>query len=217
MKSFLVIGIGHFGKHLALKLTELGAEVLAVDKDENMLTDIADIVTRVQICDCTSEKALKSLGVRNFDACFVAISENFQASLEITSLLKDLGGKCVISKADRALHEKFLLKNGADDVIHPERDTAIRTAKKYNSQNMFDYIELSDDFSIFEIEVPTKWVGKTITQVDVRSKYNVNILAHKQNGKVIPIVNANHIFVAGEHLIIAGYEKKSLKLLDTLL
>ena len=207
MKSILIIGMGRFGKHLATKFSELGNEVMIVDKEEEKITPLLQIVTRAQIGDCMDESLLRSLGVGNFDMCFVCIGGNFQASLEITSLLQELGAKHVISKADREIHEKFLLRNGADQVIHPERDEAIRAAMKYGSRKVFDYFELTNEFSIFEIGTPESWGGKSIKQVSVRTKYNVNIIAIKRNNKILPVINAEYIFLQGEHLIIAGHSK----------
>lgn len=214
MKTILVIGIGRFGKHLATKLANLGNEVMIVDKEEDRINDLLLTVTRAQIGDCTDEKLLRSLGVGNFDICFVCICQNFQASLEITSLLKDLGAKYVVSNADRAIHEKFLLRNGADEVIHPEREAALRAAKKYSAQHVFDYIELTDDFSIFEIGVPEGWIGRSIKQVGVRTKYDINIIAIKKDGKTVPVINSDHIFLQSEHLIVAGNSKDCSRLLD---
>lgn len=214
MKTILVIGIGRFGKHLATKLSELGNEVMIVDKEEERITDLLPVVTRAQVGDCMDEKLLRSLGVSNFDICFVCIGDNFQASLEITSLLKELGAKYVVSKADRTIHEKFLLRNGADEVIHPERDVALRAARKYGARNVFDYFELTSDYSILEIAVPNSWAGKSIKQVNVRSKYNINIIAIKQNGNIIPVTNAEHVFVKNQHLIIAGNTKDCARMLD---
>lgn len=214
MKSILVIGIGRFGKHLSTRMEELGNEVMIVDKEEEKIEDMLPHVTRAQIGDCMDEKLLRSLGVSNFDICFVCIGDNFQASLEITSLLKDLGAKYVVSKADRTIHEKFLLRNGADEVIHPERDVALRAARKYSARNVFDYFELAEDFSIFEVSVPDSWEGKNIKQINVRSKYNINIIAIKKNGNTIPVTSAEHVFIKDQHLIIAGNTKDCSRILD---
>lgn len=214
MKTMLVIGIGRFGKHLATRLSELGNEVMIVDKRDDRIEELLSVVTRAQIGDCTDEKLLRSLGVGNFDVCFVCIGDSFQASLEITSLLKDLGAKHVVSKADRAIHEKFLLRNGADEVIHPERDMALRAARKYSAHNVFDYIELTRDFSIYEIAVPESWIGKSIKQMNVRSKYNINIIAVKCDGEAFPVTSAEYVFSQNEHLIIAGNTKDGARLLD---
>lgn len=207
MKTVLIIGIGRFGKHLAIRMTELGNEVMIVDKEEEKIEDLLSQVTRAQIGDCMDEKVLRSLGVRNFDICFVCMGDNFQASLEVTSMLHDLGAKHVVSKADRTIHEKFLLRNGADEVIHPERDVALRAAQKYSAYNVFDYFELTEDFSIVEIGIPDSWIGKSIKQVNVRFKYSINIIAVKKDGKIIPVTSAEHIFKENEHLIIGGNAK----------
>lgn len=214
MKTVLIIGIGRFGKHLATRMTELGNEVMIVDKEEEKINDLLPCVTRAHIGDCMDEKLLRSLGVSNFDICFVCIGDNFQASLEITSLLKEFGAKYVVSKADRTIHEKFLLRNGANEVIHPERDVALRAARKYSARNVLDYFELAEDFSIFEIEVPDNWVDKSIKQVNVRSRYNINIIAIKKNGKIIPVTSAEHVFMKNQHLIIAGNTKDCSRILD---
>ncbi|ACL19635.1 trk system potassium uptake protein TrkA [Desulfitobacterium sp. LBE] len=214
MKTVLIIGIGRFGKHLATRMTELGNEVMIVDKEEEKINDLLPCVTRAHIGDCMDEKLLRSLGVSNFDICFVCIGDNFQASLEITSLLKEFGAKYVVSKADRTIHEKFLLRNGANEVIHPERDVALKAARKYSARNVLDYFELAEDFSIFEIEVPDNWVDKSIKQVNVRSRYNINIIAIKKNGKIIPVTSAEHVFMKNQHLIIAGNTKDCSRILD---
>ncbi len=214
MKTVLVIGIGRFGRHLANKLSELGNEVMIVDKEEERISPLLNNVTCAHIGDCMDEKLLRSLGVGNFDICFVCIGDNFQASLEITSLLKELGAKFVVSKANREIHEKFLLRNGADQVIHPERDVAHKAARKYSANNSFDYFELSDDLSLCEIGVPVSWCGKSIRQINVRSKYDINIIAIKQDDKIIPISSAEHVFSENEHLIIAGNTKACSRVLD---
>ena len=214
MKSILIIGMGRFGIHLATRLSELNNEVMIVDKQEEKITPLLAIVTRAQIGDCMDENLLRSLGVSNFDICFVCIGGNFQASLEITSLLQELGAKHVVSKADREIHEKFLLRNGANEVIHPERDEALRAAMKYGARKVFDYFEMASDFSVFEVGTPESWVGKSIRQINVRTKYNVNIIAVKQNGKVVPVPSAEYVFVQGEHLIIAGHSKECSRLSD---
>ena len=154
-----------------------------VDTNEERINDVLHLVTNAQIGDSTNAEFLRSLGIRNFDVCIVTIGGSFQNSLETTSLLKELGAKCVVSRAERDVHAKFLLRNGADHVIYPEKQMAIWTAIRYSSDHIYDYIALGDDHAIFEIEVPSSWVGKTIGQLDVRRRYNVNIMAVKQNGK----------------------------------
>ncbi|NLU23350.1 MAG: TrkA family potassium uptake protein [Clostridiales bacterium] len=215
MRSMLVIGLGRFGSHLALKLMELGNEVMAVDEDEEIVNTLAPSVTCAQIGDCMDEKVLKSLGVANFDICFVCISSNFQSSLEITSLLKELGAKRVISKTNREMHAKFLLKVGADEVVYPERDMAIRTAFKYSARGAFDYIELSREYAIIEIEVPTDWVGSSLKTLNVRSRHHINVIGAKSGGSVVPVTSPDYVFHDGEHLIIAGEKKDLLTLANS--
>ena len=182
MKSVLLIGLGRFGRHIAMKLDELHHQVMAVDKEEQRVEAVLPFVTSAQIGDATNEDFLCSLGVRNFDVCIVAIGDNFQNSLETTSLLKEFGAKMVVSRAARDVHAKFLLRNGADEVVYPERQLADWTAIRYSADHILDYIELDEEHAIFEISVPNGWVGKTIGQLDIRKKYDINIMALKHNG-----------------------------------
>ncbi len=160
MKTILMIGMGKFGHHLCQNLARLGNEIMIVDDREEVLEDLLPVVTSAKIGDCTNEEVLKSLGVRNFDLCFVCIGTNFQSSLEITSLLKEMGAKYVISKANRDIHAKFLLRNGADEVIYPDRDIAEKLAVKVSANHVFDYIELTEDYSIYEIPLIREWVDR---------------------------------------------------------
>lgn len=187
MKSILLIGLGRFGRHIAMKLDELHHQVMAIDKEERRVEAVLPFATNTLIGDATSEDFLRSLGVRNFDVCIVAIGDNFQNSLEATSLLKELGAKMVVSRAARDVHAKFLLRNGADEIVYPERQLADWTAIRYSSDHILDYIELDKGHAIFEISVPQNWGGKTVGQLDIRKKYNINIMALKHNG----IMNLN--------------------------
>ena len=214
MKSILVIGLGRFGRHLSLKLMELGNEVLAIDEDEEAVEAVAPFVTAARIADCQDMDVLKELGVNNFDVCFVCISEDFQSSLEVTYALKELGARHIIARADREAQTKFLQKIGADEVIHPEKEMAQRTAVKYSARNSFDYIELTSDYAIFEIQPPEEWLGKTVAETGVRTKHNVNIIGIKTNGFITPMVIADHVFTKEEHLIIAGLKKDMLRVAD---
>lgn len=204
MKSILVIGIGRFGRHLSYKLLELGNEVMVVDTNEENLREFLPIATNVQIGDCTKEEVLRSLGVSNFDLCFVCIGTNFQSNLEVTSLLKDMGAKFVISKVSKDTHAKFLLRNGADEVIDPEKDVAEKLAVRYSTNNLFNFIELTKDVSIYEITAAESWIGKSIKEVNFRVKYRVSILATKVGDRVVPLPSADHIFRQEEHLIVMG-------------
>ncbi|MFY9198186.1 MAG: TrkA family potassium uptake protein [Acutalibacteraceae bacterium] len=206
MKSVLVIGLGRFGKHMAMKMAELGNEVLAIDINEQRVNDILPYVDNAQIGNATNVQFIESLGVNNFDLCIVAIGQNFQSSLETAALLKESHAKFVLARATSDVQRKFLLHNGADRVVYIERESAEKLAIKYGSPNIFDYIELNPDYSIFEIRVPSAWVGKTILEKNIRSQYHVNILATKEseNGAINPSPKPDHIFSSGETLIVIG-------------
>lgn len=203
-KSVLIIGIGRFGRYLALKFIELGNEVMIVDCLEENITDLVPIVTNAEIGDFTNLNVLRSLGVSNFDICFVCIGSSLQTSMEISFQLKELGAKYVVAKTNSELHEKFLLRNGADEVIFPERESANKTAIRMSSQNVLDYIELTPDYHILEIEPLEEWLDKTISEIDVRKKYGINILATQKNDKVNPLPGAKHIFKKDEKLIVTA-------------
>ena len=204
MKSFLIIGMGNFGYYLCRELSGLGNEILAVDIEEECLTPCLSMVTSAQIGDCTNVEVLKSIGVSNFDICFVCIGTNFQSSLEITSLLKENGAKYVVSKATRDIQAKFLLRNGADEVVYPDRDIAEKTAVRYSANHVFDYIEFNDEYSIFEIPVAEEWVGKSIREVNFRAKYRISILGLKKGENTTLMPMADHEFDAKEHLMVIG-------------
>ena len=184
MKMVLLIGLGRFGRHIAMKLSEMRHQVMAVDKNEKRVNEILPFVTNAQIGDATNEDFLESLGVNNYDVCIVAIGDDFQNSLETTSLLKELGAKMVVSRAAKDVHAKFLLRNGADEIVYPEKQLADWTAIRYTADHILDYIEIDSDHAIFEIVVPEKWIGKSVIEVDVRKKYGINIMAIKRDGKM---------------------------------
>ena len=217
MKSILIIGIGRFGKHLALDFMELGNEVMVVDQDEAVLEGLTSHVTSVQIGDCKDENVMHSLGVNNFDLCFVTVSSDFQSSLEITSLLKECGAKYVVAKADRDIHAKFLLRNGADEIIYPERDMARKASRRFSARNAFDYLELTAEYAMFEIQTPASWVGKNLRELAVRTKYGINVIATKADMKVTPLTKADYVFKQDEHLVITGNQKEVVKVLEKLL
>lgn len=216
MRSVLIIGMGRFGKHLAMKFSELGVEVMAVDNNEENIHEVMNYVVNVKIADCTREDALKSLGVSNFDICFVCIGGNFQASLEITSLIKEMGAKKVISKASTAIHAKFLARNGADDVVYPERDRAEKLAVQYSVSNIFDFIELSVDAGIYEIPIIDHWAGNSIIGLNIRNKYKINILAIKKDDEVITMPGADYVFSQKDHVIVLGKQKDVEKILKNI-
>lgn len=210
MKSVLLIGLNHFGSQLAIQLSDLGHQIMAVDKDEQRVNAMLPLVTDAQIGDSTNEAFLRSLGINNFDLCIVTIGSNFQSSLETTSLLKELGGKMVVSRADRDVQAKFLLRNGADAVINPEKQIAEWAAIRYTSDHIFDYIKLDDDHAIYELAVPDEWDGRTIGQIDIRKKYGINILAVKTNGKVNISVTPETSLEKSNTLLVLG-EPKSVR------
>lgn len=154
MKSVLLIGLGRFGRHIAKKLNELDHEVLAIDRQERRVDAVLPYVTNAKIGDTTDIDFLRSLGIRNFDVCIVAIGDDFQSSLETTSFLKELGAKKVVSRAARDVQAKFLLRNGTDEIVYPEKQLANWTAIRYTADHIFDYIELNADYAIFEVAVP---------------------------------------------------------------
>lgn len=213
-KSVLLIGLGRFGKHIAMKLHELGHEVMAVDENEERVNDAMPYVTDGQIGDSTNEALLKSLGVKNYDVCIVTIGGDFQSSLETTCLLKELGAQKVVSRAEQDVQAKFLLRNGADEIIYPEKQLATWAAIRYSSDHILDYIELGDSCSIFEVSVPSAWVGKSVVEIDIRRKYNVNIIATKKNGKINAVVTADTILSAEETLLVLGEYKAMRKCFD---
>ena len=204
MKTFLLIGLGRLGKHIASRLNTLGHEVMAVDKHEDRINDVLPIVTTAQIGDSTNPQFLKSLGVDNYDVCIVTISNDFQSSLETTSLLKEMGARFVVSRANRDVHAKFLLRNGADEIIYPERQSAQWAAIRYSSEHIMDYFDLEDGQAVFEVTVPEDWIGYTIAQIDVRKKYNVNIIAIKQDGKFVMSMTPDSILTEGQTLLVFG-------------
>lgn len=184
MKSVLIIGVGQFGSHIAKQMENLRCEVMAVDISEERINNIFPYVTDARIGDATNEEFLHSLGVSNFDVCIVALGGLFQSSLETTSLLKELGAKQVVSRATNDIQMKFLLRNGADEVVYPEMQTAIRIATKYSSDSILDFIQLDSKHSIYELKVPAEWYGRTLSQIDIRKKYKINIITIKRNDDV---------------------------------
>ena len=204
MKSILIIGLGRFGRHMAKKFSEQNNDVMAIDINEERINNVLSVVTNALIGDATNEQFMETIGVRDFDLCVVAIGDNFQSSLETTALLKDLGAKFVLARASRDVHAKFLLRNGADDVIYTEKETAERLAVKYRSDNKCNYIELNDEYSIYEIAVPSSWLNKSILKVNVRSKYGISILATKQGNNIFPLPKPEHVFTDSESLMILG-------------
>lgn len=204
MKSILLIGLGRFGKHIAMKLRELNHEVMAVDCNEELVQGILPYVTNAQIGDSTNEEFLRSLGVDNYDVCIVAIGKNFQSSLETTSMLKELGAQLVVSRAETDVQEKFLLRNGADEVVFPEKQMARWAAIRYSANHVLDYIELDRENAIFEVTIPSGWMGKTVGQLDIRKKYSINILAVKCGSKLDSFITPDTLLCEGKSLMVMG-------------
>ncbi|MBR2086520.1 MAG: TrkA family potassium uptake protein [Oscillospiraceae bacterium] len=204
MTTVLIIGVGQFGSHIAKRMEELRCEVMAVDSNEDRINEIMPYVTNAIIGDGTNEEFLRSLGIGNFDVCIVALGGLFQSSLETTSLLKELGARQVICRATNDVQMKFLLRNGADEVVYPEKQMALRIATKYASESILDFIQLDNNYSIYEMKIPKEWALKTLAQIDVRKKFRLNILTIKRNDEVfIPssdtvLMNDDVAFMIGE-------------------
>ena len=213
MKSVLVIGAGQFGTHIAKRMEELRCEVMAVDINEDCINDIMPYVTNAKVGDGTNEEFLRTLGIDDYDVCFVTLGRHFQTSLETTSLLSELGAKKVISRATNDVQMKFLLRNGADEVVYPEKQTAIRIATKYASDNILDFFHLEKEYYIYELKVPKDWYGKTLQQIDVRKKYNINILTLKRSGEVL-IPSATTVIQTGDIAFVLGEFKDIQKALN---
>ena len=204
MKSILLIGLGRFGRSVAEKLNELHHQVMAIDKSEERVNDVLPIVTDAQIGDATNEAFLRTLGVDNYDVCFVAFGEYFQSSLETTSLLKELGAKKVVSRASREVHKKFLLRNGADEVVYPEGQLAAWTAIRHTTEHVLDYIALDSEYAIYDLSVPDEWFGKTVGALDIRKKYNLNLLAVRENGRSSTAVNSETMLQENQTILVLG-------------
>ena len=207
MKSVLVIGLGNFGMMIAKQVHELGHQDLAIDIDEERVNEALPYVTNALIGDSTNAGFLASLGINNFDVCIETIGNNFQNSLETTSLLKELGGKKVVSRANREVQAKFLLRNGPDEVVNPEKQIAKWTAIRYTSNHILDYIKLDDNYAIFEVKLPKDWIGKTVSQVNIRQKYGINIMALKKDGDMNLAIAPDTVFEKDLTLLVLGEHK----------
>ena len=210
MKNVLLIGAGRFGRHIAMQLSQLGHQVMAVDTNEERINDVLPFVTNAQIGDSTNAEFLRSLGIGNFDICFVTISGSFQNSLETTSLLKELGAKCVVSRAERDVQAKFLLRNGADQVVYPEKQLAQWAAIRYTADHIFDYIEIDKQHAIFEVPIPKNWLGKSIGELNIRKLYGINILGVKSHGETNVTVTPDIVLTDDVTILVIG-EYKALQ------
>lgn len=214
MKSILIIGMGEFGQHLAEKMTDLGNHVVIVDKDESIVSELAEKIPDAFVGDASKPGVLRSVGVNNFDICFVSVGDDFFASLEITSYLKELGAKHIVTKADGDRQSEFLKKVGADEVVYPEKDAAEKLAIQYNADNIFDNYQLSNDYSIYEVAILPEWVGKSVSDLDIRNSYKTNILAVKNKGKINPNPGAKYVFKADDHIVVIGNSREVFKLVN---
>ena len=207
MKSILLIGLGRFGRHIAEKLHDMQHAVLAVDHDEDRVNRILPLVTNALIADSTNADFLQSLDIPSFDVCIVAIGDDFQSSLETTSLLKEFGARYVVARASRDIHEKFLLRNGADETVYPERQLALWTANRCGSNHILDYFPLSDEYAIYEVAVPAAWAGKSIGELDVRRRHHLNILGIKADKRIDLNISAQTILAANAAVLVAGKQE----------
>ena len=213
MKSVMLIGLGRFGLNLAEKLNELGHQVMAVDSREDRVNSVMHLVTDAQIGDATDEAFLRSLGVDNFDVCFVAIGSDFQSSLVTTVLLKDLGAKKVVARASMDIQRKLLLRNGADEVVYPEKQLAAWTAVRHTTDHVLDFVALDNEHAIYELSVPSDWFGKTVGELNIRKRYNLNILTLREADKTGVPVNSETFFAPGQTMFVLGQWKDIQKCL----
>ncbi|MFD1956162.1 potassium channel family protein [Paenibacillus thailandensis] len=202
--GYVIIGLGRFGSSLGKELMKLGYEVLGIDKDEEAVQEMSDILTHAVVAECTDEEVLRSLGVRNFDCGVVAIGDDIQASILTTIQLKDLGVKKVVAKAISELHGRVLEKLGVDRVVYPERDMGIRVAHQLVSPNLLDYIELSADYSIAELTVPRGLDGKSLQEINPRAKYGCSIVAINKTSGVIIAPTAGEVLRERDVLVVIG-------------
>ncbi|MBP5166218.1 MAG: TrkA family potassium uptake protein [Oscillospiraceae bacterium] len=212
MQSVLVIGLGKLGYHLAVKMQELGNDVMVVDINAELVEQYADSFTDSHIGDCTNKEVLSSLDVAGFDICFVTIGSNFEASVIITLLLKKLGASFIVAKAGKEVQRELLYSIGANEVIYPEYDLAEKLAVRYDSENIFDYIPLTDTHAVYEINVPRSWIGKSLRDVNARQKYGVNIIAVKHDGTVDPVPDADYLFSEEDHVMVIGQSETVFKM-----
>lgn len=213
MKSFLIIGMGSFGHHLCRALSEQRCEVMAVDQASAALEDVLPLVVSAKVGDCTREEVLRSFAVESFDACFVCLGDDILGSLQITSLLKELGAKKVFSKAEDDLQAKFLRRNGADEVIYPELEAATAIAVSESSDSIFDCIRLTAEYSIYELEPMQRWLGKTLKELNFRVKYHLTVIAAIRDGIVRPNLSPDYMFCPEEHLLVLGRSKDIQKVI----
>ncbi len=214
MKSMLVIGLGDFGHHLCRHLQQMKNEILAIDKSEEALEDLEEVVSSRLIADCTSKNTLERIGVRNFDLCFVCIGGDFKSNLIIVSLLKELGAKYVVSETDDEMLGRLLLSNGADEIIHPNKDSARRAAVKYSSEYVFDYLKLKGGYSIYEITPLKEWIGKSIVASRIRERFDtyiISVISADEQTSVMP--SPDTVIQGTDRLMVLTHEETMKNLL----
>ena len=212
VKQYLVFGLGRFGSSMARALCAQGQEVLAVDSDQELVNQIAPHVTQALQLDATDEEALRSLGVKNFDAAVVAIGQNTRDSILVSVLLKEMGIPYLIAKANDDLHAKVLRKIGVDKVVFPERDMGVRLARSIVTPSVLDLMELSGDYQLAEILLPSGWEGESLRSADVRRKYGVNILSVHREGRYLVAPAPDMPFHTGDTLLVMGRREDVEKL-----
>ena len=213
-KDFVVFGLGKFGRSVAQTLAANGCDVLAIDQNEETIQDVSEFVTHAVQADVTDADALTALGVRNFDVAVVAISNDMQSSIMATILAKEMGVGYVVAKAQNDIHKRVLEKVGADRVIFPEREIGVRIANNLTSDSFVDFIELSDDFSIVELEVKEQWKGKTLRELDMRNAYGLNVIGMRQGATMTITPGPDKLLELGEILIVIGSNTNLMKLSD---
>ena len=214
MKNILIIGMGRFGRHCARKLNEMGHQVMAIDTREDRIDTVLPYVTDGLIGNSTKKDFMKTIGVKNFDVCIVAIGDDFQSSLETTALLKDLGAPFVVARAARDVHARFLARNGADEVIYPERQLAEWTAIRYSSNHILDYTPLSEEYAVYEIQIPANWTGKSLAELDLRRTRKINVFAIKQGDQLITDIHPDVPLKSNQTLMVIGTNKEMDKWLQ---
>lgn len=212
MKSVLIIGMGRMGRHLARRMQQLGNDVMIVDINPTIIEALSDRFTDSSICDCTNETVIESLGVDNFDVCFVTIGEDFQASLVVTSLLKKHGARKIVAKTNQDIQADLLRIIGADEIVYPEVDVAEKLAMRYNANNIFDFVPLTDEYSIYEIPILPAWINHTLMELNIRRKYQINIIAVKNANGLNASVSADYRFKADDHIILIGKADEAFRL-----
>ena len=210
MKSFLVIGMSTFGKHLAFKLQEMGNEVVIVDRNESLIEELAQYFTDAQAGDCCSEAVLRTLGVNDYDICFVTVGSDFQSSLEITVTLKELGANYVAAEAKQDRQMKLLQKIGADEVLYPAREAADKTAVRVSASNITDFFQITKDYSVFEVAAPAQWVGRSIADLNVRRKYRLSIIAVKNEDNLISMPDSEYVFSENDRIVAIAKDEDAV-------